>query len=193
MANSRTPNGCWAIHKSEFLGRHALERTHIVVDFDVNGNVIVDSIDVNVSGAFATTDETVASLYDGGLEEAFAEGTKGDQVGDLTGAVTGVVSEVDGNVFGEADVFIEGRREFVRTEETTLGNLTADANLAVAQSVDDTVMVSIKNAGGIRAPIGEIDGLRANFSRRRKTRPRARKRVRSRSSISRTRCASTTA
>ncbi|MCG8444258.1 MAG: 5'-nucleotidase C-terminal domain-containing protein, partial [Hyphomicrobiales bacterium] len=131
----------------------------LVVDFDVNGNVIVDSIDEDVSGAFATTDETVASLYDGGLEEAFAEGTKGDQVGDLTGAVTGVVSEVDGNVFGETDVFIEGRREFVRTEETTLGNLTADANLAVAQSVDDTVMVSIKNAGGIRAPIGEIDGL----------------------------------
>ncbi len=62
-------------------------------------------------------------------------------------------------VVGEADVFIEGRREFVRTEETTLDNLTADANLAVAQSVDDTVMVSIKNAGGIRAPIGEIDGL----------------------------------
>ena len=73
----------------------------LVVDFDVNGNVIVDSIDEDVSGAFATTDETVASLYDGGLEEAFAEGTKGNQLGDLTGAVTGVVSEVDGNVFGE--------------------------------------------------------------------------------------------
>lgn len=131
----------------------------LVVEFDVNGNVIVESIDEDVSGAFATTDQTVESLYDGGLAEAFAEGTKGDQVQDLTDAVTGVVSVVDGNVFGETDVFIEGRREFVRTEETTLGNLTADANLAVAQSVDDTVMVSIKNGGGIRAPIGEIDGL----------------------------------
>ena len=38
-----------------------------------------------------------------------------------------------------------------------MGNLTADANLAVARSVDDTVLVSLKNGGGIRAPIGEVD------------------------------------
>ena len=62
----------------------------------------------------------------------------------------------DGNVFGETDVFLEGRRGEVRTEETNLGNLTADANLAYAKELDPSVTVSIKNGGGIRAPIGFI-------------------------------------
>jgi len=34
----------------------------------------------------------------------------------------------------------------VRTEETTLGNLTADANLAAARLHDPTVVASIKSA-----------------------------------------------
>ena len=136
----------------------------LVIEFDADGNVIAESIDENVSGVFATTDEQVADLFNDGddtreeaLEKAFAEGSKGAEVQALTEAVTGVVIEKDGNVFGETDVFIEGRREAVRTEETNLGNLTADANLAVAQSVDDTVLVSLKNGGGIRAPIGEVE------------------------------------
>ncbi|MEO1331840.1 MAG: 5'-nucleotidase, partial [Pseudomonadota bacterium] len=37
-----------------------------------------------------------------------------------------------------------------------LGNLTADANLDYAKDFDETVVVSIKNGGGIRANIGEI-------------------------------------
>jgi hypothetical protein len=40
-------------------------------------------------------------------------------------------------------------------QETNLGNLTADANLAIAQAADSTVTVSIKNGGGIRTSIGE--------------------------------------
>jgi Ca2+-binding RTX toxin-like protein len=54
----------------------------------------------------------------------------------------------------------------VRSEETNLGNLTADANLAFARSVDPTVMVSLKNGGGIRnsigqslIPTGSVDGV----------------------------------
>ena len=136
----------------------------LVIEFDADGNVIAESIDENVSGVFATTDEQVAALFDDGddteeeaLEKAFAEGTKGAEVAALTDAVTGIVIEKDANVFGETDVFIDGRRESVRTEETNLGNLTADANLETAQSVDNTVLVSIKNGGGIRAPIGEVE------------------------------------
>ena len=136
----------------------------LVIEFDADGNVIAESIDENVSGVFATTDEQVADLFNDGddsqeeaLEKAFAEGSKGAEVQALTDAVTGVVIEKDGIVFGESDVFIEGRREAVRTEETNLGNLTADANLAVAQSVDGAVLVSLKNGGGIRAPIGEVE------------------------------------
>jgi 2',3'-cyclic-nucleotide 2'-phosphodiesterase (5'-nucleotidase family) len=54
-------------------------------------------------------------------------------------------------------VFLDGLRTSVRTEETNLGNLTADANLAVAREVDPTTVVSIKNGGGIRAPIGVFE------------------------------------
>ncbi|MGF1502979.1 MAG: esterase-like activity of phytase family protein [Paracoccaceae bacterium] len=75
----------------------------------------------------------------------------------LVDAVSGVVTALDSNIFGETEVFIEGRREDVRTEETTLGNLTADANIVAAQTIDPTVTVSIKNGGGIRAAIGETD------------------------------------
>ena len=52
---------------------------------------------------------------------------------------------------------MNGDRGSVRTEETNLGNLTADANLAVAQAFDPSVQVSIKNGGGIRANIGRIE------------------------------------
>jgi 2',3'-cyclic-nucleotide 2'-phosphodiesterase (5'-nucleotidase family) len=57
-------------------------------------------------------------------------------------------------VFGSTSVYLNGERAFVRTEETNLGNLTADANLAYAQSVDASTTISLKNGGGIRAPIG---------------------------------------
>ena len=42
----------------------------------------------------------------------------------------------------------------MRTEETNIGNLIADANLVAAQRVDPSVVASLKNGGGIRAPIG---------------------------------------
>ena len=54
----------------------------------------------------------------------------------------------------------------MRTEETNLGNLTADANLWYAQQIDPTVMVSIKNGGGIRDSIGRVEavgGARRNY------------------------------
>ncbi len=130
-----------------YLGR-------LVVEFDENGVIDTDSIDAAISGAFATTDEVVASVADG--EDLFAEGTKAAQVRELTDAVTGIVIEKDSNVFGLTDVYLNGERADVRTQETNLGNLTADANLEQAQSIDPSVLVSIKNGGGIRAPIGEV-------------------------------------
>ncbi len=132
----------------------------LVVEFDADGKIILDdggnATDEDVSGAFATTTEQVEALY--GDDDPFAEGTKGAKVQGLVGAVEGVVNAQDGNTFGLTDVFLDGRRSEVRTEETNLGNITADANLAAAQQHDSTVMVSIKNGGGIRAPIGETDG-----------------------------------
>ncbi|MDJ0733021.1 MAG: nucleoside hydrolase [Nostocaceae cyanobacterium] len=137
----------------------------LVVDFDANGILVnangtpldnVNDLDLTINRPIATIDEEVTALW-GSTDAAFAEGTKGNQVKQLTDAVEELVATQDGNVFGQTEVFIEGRREQVRTEETTLGNLSADANLAFAQTLDSTVQVSLKNGGGIRAAIGEVD------------------------------------
>ena len=54
-------------------------------------------------------------------------------VRDLVAGGADVVTPKDGNLFGETDVFLEAARaSVVRTQETNLGNLTADANLAAA-------------------------------------------------------------
>ena len=123
---------------------------------DEEGNAIDEAADLDptLNGPIATTDENVAAIW--GDEDAFADGTKGALTQELTDAVAGVVNTKDGTVFGETEVFLDGRREQVRTEETNLANVTADANLVVAQDYDPTVLVSIKNGGGIRAPIGEV-------------------------------------
>lgn len=127
----------------------------LVVEFDEQGRVIVDSIDESTSGVYAATDEQVEALW-GDLESAFAEGTKGNVANDLVGAVGEFVAEQDGNILGLTDVYLVGERAAVRTEETNLGNLTADANLWYAKQLDEDVVVSFKNGGGIREPIGNI-------------------------------------
>jgi len=126
----------------------------LLVDFDENGVIIEPSLSNEANGAYASIESVVSSVW--GAEDAFAEGTKGELVQRLTNAVEELVTAQDGNVFGKTDVYLEGRREFVRTEETNMGNLTADANLWLAQQVDSTVKISLKNGGGIRAQIGEI-------------------------------------
>lgn len=143
----------------------------LVVDFDAEGHVIAGSVDPNVSGAFATTDEAVADLYnnvidvdgDGVIDaddaNPFAQGSKGDLVNDIAQAVGEVINGQDGNLFGSTNVYLEGRRGEVRTEETNLGNLTADANLWYAQKADATVLVSIKNGGGLRDSIGNVSAV----------------------------------
>jgi alkaline phosphatase len=127
----------------------------LVVEFDENGVLIVESIDSSVSGAFATDTQGVLDVTGADtLEEAIAGSARADIVQDLTTAVGAIVEAADAVIFGDHDVFLDGRRETVRTEESNLGNLTADANLEAAREADDTVMISFKNGGGIRAEIG---------------------------------------
>ena len=139
-----------------YLGR-------LVVDFDERGRIIPASVDPLVSGAYAATSASVAKAWnvsEGNLPTtAFAEGTKGENVQDLTDAVQSVINSKDGQVWGYSTVYLEGERVLVRGQETNLGNLTADANLAYAKSVDPSVMLSLKNGGGIRSQIGAIDVL----------------------------------
>ncbi|MGK7898614.1 MAG: bifunctional metallophosphatase/5'-nucleotidase [Xenococcus sp. (in: cyanobacteria)] len=124
---------------SKYVGR-------LVVDFDANGLLIPKSIDPKISGAYATDDQGVAAV----------EGTPDPEIVQITQALDKVIATQDGNLFGNTKVFLQGERSFLRTEETNLGNLTADANLAYAKTVDPTTVISIKNGGGIRSNIGVI-------------------------------------
>ena len=118
----------------------------LVVDFDAEGVIIPESIDPNISGVYATDEEGVAAVG----------GTPDPEIVEITDQLSEVIAEVEGNIFGSTDVFLNGTRGDVRTQETNLGNLTADANLALAKQFDDSVVISIKNGGGIRDDIGEI-------------------------------------
>lgn len=122
-----------------YLGR-------LVVDFDDDGRVIPDSIDPHVSGAYAT------DLQGGQL---FA-GSPIPEVSRTVGSLRLVLQERDGNIIGRTAVYLAGRRSEVRTQETNLGNLTADANLWLARLFDPETQVSIKNGGGIRDHIGQV-------------------------------------
>lgn len=130
----------------------------LVVTFDDNGVLMVDSIDAAESGIYATDEAGVLAVTgEATVENAINASTQADIVRDLTQAVQAIVDAADGIVFGAHEAYLDGRRESVRTEETNFGNLTADANLAAAQAADDAVTVSFKNGGGIRADIGSAN------------------------------------
>ena len=117
----------------------------LIAGFDAAGVLSEISAD---SGAYATDPEGVA---------ATGNAAPAPEVVAATDEVRGVVTELDGQIFGSTEFYLNGLREAVRTEETNLGDLSADANLAAARAVDPTVDVSIKNGGGIRASIGAVE------------------------------------
>jgi len=122
-----------------YLGR-------LVVGFDEDGQIIEGTLDQAANGAWASTDTVVDAL--GAVPDT--------DVAALAGAVSDVLVERDGNIVGRTAVFLDGRRSEVRTEETNMGNLTADANLWLARQADPSVAISLKNGGGIRAAIGLV-------------------------------------
>lgn len=128
----------------------------LVIGFDLAGNIVPSTYNISVSGAYATDAQGVALLNAGGLVNP--------EVQRLIGLLENIVRVTEGNILGYTRVFLNGNRgntndpilvDGVRTQETNLGDLTADANLYYARLVDPTVTVSIKNGGGIRANIGE--------------------------------------
>lgn len=122
----------------------------LVIDFDENGIIKPDSYNPEVSGAYATDDQGVADLG--------AEALVDPEVQSIVDELRVVIEEAESNVFGISEVYLDGTRGSVRTQETNLGNLTADANLAIAREItgDDTILVSLKNGGGIRDDIGQV-------------------------------------
>lgn len=130
-----------------YLGR-------LVIDFDENGEIIPDSYDPDLSGAFETSDAGVARLG--------AEGLVDPEIQEIADLVQAQIAEGESNFFAVTDVFLNAERagggtDGVRTQETNLGNLTADANLWYAEQLTgEDIDVSFKNGGGIRANIGRI-------------------------------------
>jgi len=128
----------------------------LVINFDENGNIIPESYDADVSGAYATDAQGVADLN--------AENLVDPEIQQIVDEIEAQILATESNVFGISEVFLNGNRsgvdtatdpDGVRTQETNLGNLTADANLVEAQAIDPAVVLSLKNGGGIRASIGQ--------------------------------------
>lgn len=132
-----------------------------VCDFDTAGVLLINSLDSTINGAYVCDSAMVTSLW-GTYNAAFASGTKGAGVRTLCNAIQTVITSKDGNLFGKSNVFLEGRRNAVRTEETNLGNLSSDANLWYARQYDPQVRVSLKNGGGIRSAVGFINTVGNN-------------------------------
>ncbi|WP_165998580.1 cell wall-binding repeat-containing protein [Bacillus sp. Cs-700] len=62
------------------------------------------------------------------------------------------LEEIEKEVVGQSDVYLDGKRASVRTGETNLGNLITDAMLYKAQQLTDAT-IAITNGGGIRESI----------------------------------------
>ena len=122
-----------------YLGR-------LVVDFNARGHILPESVNPHVSGSYAT------ERREG---QPFA-GRPIPEVSRIAESLRMVLGGRDANIYGRTSVYLAGRRGDVRTQETNLGSLTADANLWMARLVDPEVAVSLKNGGGIRDHIGAI-------------------------------------
>jgi 2',3'-cyclic-nucleotide 2'-phosphodiesterase (5'-nucleotidase family) len=169
-ANDRLRAGDVAVGTYPFLATDLAGRTvpvvntdgnykyvgRLVVDFDSAGNLLPSSINDAISGVYAADEQGLNDVWGANVANAYAVGTRGYQVKLLCDAIGNVINQKDGNLFGKTAVFLEGRRNFVRTEETNLGNLTAEANLWMAKQYDPTTVISFKNGGGIRSAIGNV-------------------------------------
>lgn len=130
-----------------YLGR-------LVIDFDDDGVILPDSHDAAISGAYETSDAGVAAVGGEGMEDP--------EIVAIAANVEQTILAGESEFFAVATEFLNAERagggtDGVRTQETNLGNLTADANLEYVQQFDDSVVFSFKNGGGIRANIGRIE------------------------------------
>ncbi len=132
-----------------------------VCDFNADGILIDSLLNNQTNGVYVSDSIMVTSLW-GTYSSAFATGTKAANVKVICDAIRNVIVSKDGTIVGKSKVFLEGRRTFVRTEETNLGNLSSDANLWYAKKYDADVKVSIKNGGGIRSAVGFVNSVGNN-------------------------------
>ena len=134
----------------------------LVVDFDPNGEIIVGNLNNTINGAYAANNATLEAVYNNGQTGAqiVAGSTIGSAVKAITDAINTVVVSKDSNVFGFTNVYLEGDRVFGRAQETNLGDISADANIRVANIAlanSTPYVFSLKNGGGLRSSVGSID------------------------------------
>lgn len=118
----------------------------LIVEFGPEG--LIQSVDP-ASGAYATDAQGV--LDTGSYPPV-------PRVQEVVTTLGSIIAAKDGATFGRSLVYLNGLRQNVRTEESNLGNLTADANLWRGRLADPTVSISLKNGGGIRDSIGAVLG-----------------------------------
>lgn len=123
-----------------YLGR-------LVADFDKNGVLLTDKLDDKINGAYATDEKGLQDLK-------LSSNDAIPKVKAISTELKKALSTRAGNIVGYTNVYLNGERRGVRQEETNLGNLSADANLAYAKTIDSKTSISLKNGGGIRAAIG---------------------------------------
>lgn len=125
----------------------------LVTEFDNDGVIQVNKLDSAINGAYATDDAGVDRVYGSDVD---TRAVANQNVVAIADGIKAVISDKDNLIVGKATVFLNGTRDDVRTQETNFGNLTADANLWLAKQIDPTVVISLKNGGGIRDNIGVI-------------------------------------
>ncbi len=138
--------------------------SRLVATFDEEGKISKIGDD---SQTFATDIGGVNRVYDEEITTIEEVKEKADP--DIVEIVEGVgnyIAAQDAVIFGQTDVFLNGLRGSVRSEETNLGNLTADSQRFYAQKYLDEygdellegfeeIQISFKNGGGIRDAIGQ--------------------------------------
>jgi 2',3'-cyclic-nucleotide 2'-phosphodiesterase (5'-nucleotidase family) len=106
-----------------------------------------------INGAYAA-DEA-------GVQRLAAASRVDPEVKAVADGINAVVLAKDGNIAGKTQVYLNGLRASVRTEETNLGNITCDSVIWAARAKDASTTLCLKNGGGIRDSIGTV-GTGAN-------------------------------
>jgi 2',3'-cyclic-nucleotide 2'-phosphodiesterase (5'-nucleotidase family) len=124
-----------------YLGR-------LVVNFDENGQIIPQLMETTINGAYASD---IQGLNENNLtiDDAIP------RVAEISTALSQTIAGNSSNVFGQTDVYLNGESTAIRTEETNLGNLIAEANLEYARQIDPTVTISMQHGARISSSIGQ--------------------------------------
>jgi len=115
----------------------------LVIGFDSEGILLPETYDETISGIFATDDAGVASLD--------AQNKVDPIIQQIVDSLRDSIFSKESNVLGVSTVYLNGA---AREQETNLGDLSADANLAAGKKVDPSAVLSLVTGGSIRDSIG---------------------------------------